>query len=31
VVDDLIDPMAARGSFDLIAELAYPLPVVVIC
>jgi cytochrome P450 len=31
VVDNLIDPMEARGSFDLIAELAYPLPVVVIC
>jgi cytochrome P450 len=31
VVDNLIDPMAARGSFDLITELAYPLPVVVIC
>ena len=31
VVDDLIEPMAVRGSFDLIAELAYPLPVIVIC
>lgn len=31
VVDELIAPMAARGSFDLVAELAYPLPVVVIC
>jgi len=31
VVDDLIDPMEASGSFDLIAGLAYPLPVIVIC
>jgi pimeloyl-[acyl-carrier protein] synthase len=27
----LIDRLADRGSFDLIAELAYPLPVQVIC
>jgi cytochrome P450 len=31
VVNDLIDPMQAKGSFDLIKELAYPLPVIVIC
>ena len=31
IVDDLIDPLEGRGSFDLVAELAYPLPVVVIC
>jgi pimeloyl-[acyl-carrier protein] synthase len=31
IVDELIDPMQERGTFDLIAELAYPLPVTVIC
>jgi cytochrome P450 len=30
-VDTLIDSMQAKGSFDVIAELAYPLPVIVIC
>jgi hypothetical protein len=31
VVDELLAPIATRGSFDLVAELAYPLPVIVIC
>jgi cytochrome P450 len=31
IVDDLIDPAQQRGELDLIADLAYPLPVAVIC
>lgn len=31
MVDRLLDAMAAAGSADLIADLAYPLPVAVIC
>ncbi len=31
LVDDLLDRIAERGSFDVIADLAYPLPVAVIC
>jgi cytochrome P450 len=31
LVDGLLDRIAARGSFDVIADLAYPLPVAVIC
>jgi pimeloyl-[acyl-carrier protein] synthase len=31
IVDDLIDPLQQRGTFDLVADLAYPLPVAVIC
>ena len=31
LVDDLLDVVAGRGSMDVIEELAYPLPVVVIC
>lgn len=31
LVDDLIDPIAHRGSFDVIEDFAYPLPVTVIC
>jgi pimeloyl-[acyl-carrier protein] synthase len=30
MVDGLLDPLEERGSFDLIADLAYPLPVMVI-
>jgi len=30
IVDDLIDAVAARGEMDLVADLAYPLPVTVI-
>jgi cytochrome P450 len=29
--DDLLDRVQARGSMDLIADFAYPLPVTVIC
>ena len=29
--DGLLDQIAARGHFDVIADLAYPLPVAVIC
>ncbi|AQA02809.1 cytochrome [Mycobacterium sp. MS1601] len=31
LVDNLLDKAAAAGSFDVIADLAYPLPVAVIC
>jgi cytochrome P450 len=30
VVDDLLDAVEARGSFDVISELAFPLPAIVI-
>ncbi|HUH70091.1 MAG TPA: cytochrome P450 [Mycobacterium sp.] len=31
LVDELLDRIAERGRFDVIADLAYPLPVAVIC
>jgi cytochrome P450 len=31
LVDALLDQVAAAGQFDVIADLAYPLPVAVIC
>jgi len=31
IVDDIIDRVAARGHIDLIADFAFPLPVIVIC
>jgi cytochrome P450 len=31
MVDDLLDDVARAGRFDVIADLAYPLPVAVIC
>lgn len=31
MVDELLDAIEQRGSFDVIADLAYPLPVAVIC
>ena len=31
LVDSLLDRAAERGEFDVIADLAYPLPVAVIC
>ena len=31
LVDELLGRIAERGSFDVIADLAYPLPVAVIC
>lgn len=31
LVDGLLDAVAAKGSFEVIADLAYPLPVAVIC
>ncbi|HEX5494675.1 MAG TPA: cytochrome P450 [Mycobacteriales bacterium] len=31
LVDDLLDDAAARGGLDVIADVAYPLPVAVIC
>ncbi len=31
LVDGLLDRIGERGSFDVIADLAYPLPVAVIC
>lgn len=31
LVDSLLDAVAAKGEFDVIADLAYPLPVAVIC
>ncbi|MCW2686719.1 MAG: cytochrome [Mycobacterium sp.] len=31
LVDDLLDRIEAAGRFDVIADLAYPLPVAVIC
>ncbi|HEY8173951.1 MAG TPA: cytochrome P450 [Dehalococcoidia bacterium] len=30
VVDELIDQAAAKGAFDVIREIAYPLPVIII-
>ena len=30
IVDDLLDPIQAKSVFDIIAELAFPLPVIVI-
>lgn len=31
LVDDLLDTVAAQGHFEVISDLAYPLPVAVIC
>ena len=31
LVDSLLDSVAEKGRFDVIADLAYPLPVAVIC
>lgn len=31
LVDDLLDPVLERGSMDVVADLAYPLPIQVIC
>ena len=31
LVDELLDAVAAKGSMEIIEDLAYPLPVVVIC
>lgn len=31
IVDELLDAMARKGESDIIADLAYPLPVAVIC
>lgn len=31
LVDDLLDSVAAAGRMDVVADLAYPLPVAVIC
>jgi cytochrome P450 len=31
LVDELLDKVAAAGQFEVIADLAYPLPVAVIC
>jgi cytochrome P450 len=31
IVDDLLDAAFARGEMDVVADLAYPLPVTVIC
>jgi len=31
IVDDLLDAALARGEMDVVADLAYPLPVKVIC
>ena len=31
LVDRLLDRIAAKGSFDVVADFAYPLPVAVIC
>ncbi|OBK20632.1 cytochrome [Mycobacterium asiaticum] len=31
LVDGLLDRIAAKGSFDVVADFAYPLPVAVIC
>jgi cytochrome P450 len=31
LVDGLLDHIAERGRFDVISDLAYPLPVAVIC
>ncbi len=30
IVDDLLDPIQAQSNFDIIADLAFPLPVIVI-
>ena len=31
LVDELLDAVAAKGSMEIIEDLAYPLPVIVIC
>jgi cytochrome P450 len=31
IVDGLLDAVIAKGTFDVIADLAYPLPITVIC
>src|SRR6202034_3096540 len=31
LVDGLLDRIAERGRFDVVSDLAYPLPVAVIC
>ena len=31
LVDELLDPVVERGRMDVLADLAYPLPVAVIC
>jgi cytochrome P450 len=31
LVDELLDPIAEQGRFDVVEEFAYPLPVAVIC
>ncbi len=31
ITDQLLDPIAERGEADLVRELAYPLPIAVIC
>lgn len=31
MVDDMLDKVASAGTFEVIADLAYPLPVAVIC
>ena len=31
IVDELLDAVIAKGSFELIEDLAYPLPITVIC
>lgn len=31
LIDDIIDRHGTRGTFDLVSELAYPMPVMVIC
>jgi cytochrome P450 len=31
IVEELLDVIAERGEFDVVADLAYPLPITVIC
>lgn len=31
VVDGLVEPLLERGGFDAVADLAFPLPVIVLC